>query len=497
MRRWLLLLPALLTGCSALTYDQAACTAASDCREAFGLGWSCAESGFCEAAAPNPRCSSTPDDILTSPADHADRILLGSIFDRVDFTLMVKSARLAILQVNVEDGLAGQEFGIIECSNAESAGDDGLDPEQATAALGEELIESWGVHALVGPATSGRASAAYNAWSPLGAVTISPSATSPALTSIDGTTSTDSEPGLFWRTAPPDSLQGRVIAREMLALSHDNVAVIAQLGAYGQGLAEVFDQQFAAEGGSVTLLPFEESSDLAQAVVTASAADFDAVLVISSQTGDVVGFFNAIPVANLTDAYTAKTIFLPDGAFDAQLIEDTSAAARPLFDNVRGTVPRTPSGGAFKAFAAFYGLEYNGEDPSDFGFSAHAFDAAWLAIAGTAWSLHQEGRITGLGTARGLRQLSDPDYEDPDTGEALPLGPTSWNDIATNFAEGNAVDIVGASGSLDYDPISGETAAPINVWTIANGDFVTQYCVDLSPSPSPDCCTDPVTDACN
>ena len=454
------------------------CTSTPECRDTLGLGWACGDDALCYQPGPHPRCTSEPTTILTNPAAHQDDLIIGSIFDQNDFLLMVRAARLAVIQVNDRDGLGGRPVGIIECTNQESDTFDALSAEDATVEVGRYMVEQYGVPAIVGPATSGRSEVAYNALSPLGTVLISPSATSPALTSIDGLTSTDESPGLFWRTAPPDSLQGRVIAMQLIDVEGaTNVAVINQTGAYGEGLAEVFQENFVGGGRAAESFPFSSSTDLATITATVGEANsgFDAVLVISSQTSDVADFLNA--AASIT-GYASMTIFLTDGARDSQLLAETAGTADALYPNIRGTVPAILQGLVYSTFSAAYTIVYDGEDPADFGFSAHAWDAGWLALIGAAWADAQEDSITGTSIARGLRNIS--------SGTELDLGPTDWTEIRANFEMGSAVDVSGASGALNYDPQSGETTAPIFVWRInAEGDdFVDVDCVDLSGATS-------------
>lgn len=472
---WTLLLPA----CSLSLFEHDACSGDSLCREAFGRGYVCGESGLCELSEPPARCSSWPDDLITDLPSYEDHILVGNLFDFGDFALMQRSARLAVVQVNNRDGLEGTPFGMVECTNAADFDDDGLDENEATALVGSYMAGVLGIASIVGPATSTRTEIAYNTDSALGTLHISPSATSPALTSIDGQTSTDEEPGLLWRTAPPDSLQGQVIALEMIARDIDNVGIAAEVGAYGEGLAEVFQEHFNGSGRSSEMQTFTENSELGSIAAAFNQPQYGAVLVISSVTADVADFL--IGAAGLSD-YPNKLLFLADGAFDVQLIEEAEENAEILFPNVLGTVPATPSGNAYEAFNANYRSYYD-EDPEDFGFTAHAYDASWLAIAGAAWSWYAQDEITGIGSARGLRKVS--------SGEDLNAGPNDWNDIKAAFEVGESVDLAGASGSLDFDPVTGETAAPVNVWTISDesGDWelTVMYCVDVSATPSAEC----------
>lgn len=474
---WALVL--LLPGCSFSQLPRAECTENADCRETFGRGWTCGEAGYCSEAPVPARCNSFPEAVLEDLSDHEDDILLGNIFDFGDFFGMQKSARLAVIQVNTRDGLFGTQYGMVECTNAADFDGDGLDENTATADMAAYMADVLGIRAIVGPATSTRAEIAYNTSAPLDTLHISPSATSPGLTSIDGVTSTTEEPGLFWRTAPPDSLQGKVIALEVMAADVDRVGVVAQVGAYGEGLAEVFQSEFDGEGRTSELKTYSDVSELGSIAADYNSGEYGAVLMISSITAEIADFMNA---AGSLGGYDSKLIFLPDGAFDIQLIDESENLAEHLYPNVRGTVPATPAGLAFNTFVASYQSVYD-EDPTVLPFTAQAYDAGWLAIAGTAWSSLQEGEVTGTGAARGLRKISG--------GDEFNTGPNDWNNVKAAFSDGDSVDLSGASGSLDYDPLTGETAAPVNVWVIiedgTSWTLSILYCVDVSPSPSQDC----------
>ena len=96
---------------------------------------------------------------------------------------------------------------------------------------------------------------------------MSPTATSPALTEIDGLESTDAVPGLLWRTAPPDDLQGAVLAAYIFSdattTGDDKPAlkpidVVFEEGPYGTALAYVFSEEYKARGGTPDLLGFPE-----------------------------------------------------------------------------------------------------------------------------------------------------------------------------------------------------------------------------------------------
>jgi ABC-type branched-subunit amino acid transport system substrate-binding protein len=493
VRALLVFAAAALSACSALQVDYASCTADSQCREAFGRGWGCEEaSGHCAEVAPDPRCDSYPAGILEDPAAHEDRVLIGSVFQQgPDFNGMVRSARLAVIQVNDRGGIDGTPVGILECNSADADGGgapygDGMTPEEATVATGNYLSDIWGVSAIVGPATSGRALLAYNAWSQRGTLLISPSATSPELTAADGLEATHEDPGLLWRTAPPDSFQGALLASMAIADGRSDVGVLSQTGPYGDGLADVFSADFDGGGRSSTKYPFTTPTDLAEQITAAAAAGHDALLVVSSDTPDIIRFFNS--AAGVASLHSIR-IFLPDGAFSESLLADqdgvTSEARDLLFPNVQGTVPGLPRGPAFTNFTTLYRAVNNGEDPTVLPFTANAYDAAWLALSGYSWAAHNEGGISGIGAARGLLEISDPSFGTP-----LEIGPGSWTNIQSNFTAGRSIDVQGASGPLDYGD-DGETVGPIDIWDLDLVDEEWELhrwcCLDVSPSPTQGC----------
>ena len=93
-----------------------------------------------------------------------------------------------------------------------------VDADAATAAA-ERLVTADGVAAIMGADCSGVTGAVLsNVAVANGVLMISPSATSPAL-------STAEDNGLFFRTAPSDARQGELLAQQTLDRGIDNVAV--------------------------------------------------------------------------------------------------------------------------------------------------------------------------------------------------------------------------------------------------------------------------------
>lgn len=108
-----------------------------------------------------------------------------------------------------------------------------IDAGAATSAA-ERLITSDGVKGIMGAMCSGATGAILsNVAMPNGVVMISPSATSPALSTVE-------DNGLFFRTAPSDARQGVVMTEIIMDRGFKEVAVTYTNNDYGKGLADSF-----------------------------------------------------------------------------------------------------------------------------------------------------------------------------------------------------------------------------------------------------------------
>jgi branched-chain amino acid transport system substrate-binding protein len=457
---------ALASSCTLTRTSVDKCSTNGDCRSAFGGGSICGGDGFCTRAPPNPRCTETfPGDVLTRPENYPGIILYGYEVLRGIETQQARenAVKLAATQVNEEGGLDGHLFGIVFCDVAEDAKYDSLKRADAALADGRYLADVLGVRAIIGPSASPDVLAVFDSLKSTNAdvLVISPSATSPALTADDVTqTPTDDRPGLLWRTAVSDVVQGTAIARQLATEQPPvtKVTMIFEKGAYGEGLGGVFTTAFQANGGTVRPLPFTAgvTSERDAAIVDAPTGSPQYVLFISSLSSDGIAFLNAVN-ANPA-AYASTKIFLTDSAANADLLTN-AAGASAVFPRVLGSRPSIAQGPVHDLFRTSYTAAYK-EDPDGFTFVPHAYDATWLVFYGTAFALRHDHALTGTGIARGLRKIAS-------TGEEVPVAPANWKRISDAIGAGNPVNLAGASGSLDYDPKTEETTGLIDIWKIS------------------------------
>lgn len=460
-----LVLCAALSSCSVMAKpDFTKCSTNSDCQSAFGIGATCSTEGLCREPQFNPRCQQTfPEDLLTRPQNYLNAVVFGSLMNRSVIAQQgrERSSRLAAQQLNEAHGIDGRTVAIVYCSYEKNPDFDNLETVDAAIASARYLTEVVGVPAIIGPSGSADVSAVYQALRGSGVLLISPSATSHSLTDLEPVPS-DAQPGLLWRTAPPDNLQAETIAEDMAKRGVTDVFVIAQKGDYGEGLVTLFRGKFSA---NFKVRYFGTSNERNSFITEAASSTASEVLFISSIPEDVSDF---LIQAGLDTRYANKTFFLTDSAATQEVIDKAPVTVR---DRVRGTRP-TPvdsTDTAFSNFRGSYASEYAGADVTKISFAAHTYDATWLVFYGSAWAYLHEGNNTGIGIARGLRKLS--------AGDEVLIQPISWGGIVKAFRSGTGVNVRGASGTLDYNPDTEELSAPIQVWVIgaaADGGYEVQ-----------------------
>ena len=205
----------------------------------------------------------------------------------------------------------------------------------AAVAAAERLVTSDRVNAIIGGDCSGVTIAMLqNVAKPNGIVMISPSATSPALSTIE-------DDGLFFRTAPSDARQGEVVADILREMDIQEAAMTYTNNDYGKGLADSIAANVEMRGGTITIsVPHEDGKGDYSAEVAALAAVGGDILIVAGYL-DQGG--KGIIQASL-DSGAFDQFFLPDGMIGDSLVE----AIGPDLNGSIGTVPGTDSPGAMR-----------------------------------------------------------------------------------------------------------------------------------------------------
>ncbi|WP_028792696.1 ABC transporter substrate-binding protein [Thalassobaculum salexigens] len=237
-----------------------------------------------------------------------------------------------------------------------------IDASAATAAA-DRLITSEGVVGIVGATCSGATTAVLNnIVRPNGIVMISPSATSPALSTIE-------DDGLFFRTAPSDARQGEIIGKILSSKGVKSAALTYTNNDYGKGLADAIQAAFEKTGGQITAVAAHEDgkADYSAEVATLASAGGELLIVAGYLDQGGKGMIQAA-----LDTGAFDTFLLPDGMVGESLTENFGDA----IDGSIGTNPGTDSPGA-KMLAELGGKKgFKGDDP----YVPEAYDAAAVLL---------------------------------------------------------------------------------------------------------------------
>ena len=265
---------------------------------------------------------------------------------------MRDSAKLAFAEVSDSGALLGGE------TITPLIGDSTCVDSDAAVAAAEMLVND-GVVAIMGADCSGVTGAiATNVAVPNGVTMVSPSATSPGLTSL-------ADNGLFFRTAPSDAKGGQVLAQVALDRGLSSVAVTYTNNDYGKGLADVFEASFTSGGGTVTAVASHEDgkADYSAEVGVLGSAGGDALVVIGYLDQGGKGMIQAS-----LDSGSFDLFVLSDGMIGQSIADAIGADLNGSF----GTLPGTQSAGATK-FA-----EISGDIDATAPYAGESYDAAAL-----------------------------------------------------------------------------------------------------------------------
>ncbi len=316
-----------------------------------------------------------------------------------------------------------------------------VDAAAATAAA-ERLITADKVTAIMGADCSGVTTAiANNVAVPNGVAMVSPSATSPALSSID-------DKGLFFRTAPSDARQGAVLAGILIDKGFKSAAVTYTNNDYGKGLSDSFISNYEAMSGNVTINAAHEDGkgDYSADVGALAAAGGDLLVVLGYADQGGVGIIRAAVDSGAFDIFA-----LGDGMFADSLIE----AIGPDLNGTIGSVPWSEGDGAnaFVATAKAAGLDPDGS------FRRESYDAAALI----ALAMQKGGATDGTTIAANLLSVANAPGEQilpGQLGKALEI-----------LKKGGEVDYVGATNVELIGP--GEAAGSYREYEVKDGKYET------------------------
>lgn len=179
----------------------------------------------------------------------------------------VAASRLAVQDINAAGGVLGEDVVLHEGDSGDT-NTDVVNPEV-------DRLLALKADAIIGAASSAVSKLVIDKITGNNVIHFSPANTSPDFTTYD-------DNGLYFRTAPSDLLQGKVLADQVIAQGNQTAAVIFRQESYGQGLAESFKANFEAAGGTVDpyIAYAVDTENFDAEVDQVVAADPDAVVII-------------------------------------------------------------------------------------------------------------------------------------------------------------------------------------------------------------------------
>ena len=315
-----------------------------------------------------------------------------------------------------------------------------VDSSAATAAA-ERLVNSDNVVAIMGADCSGVTGAiAKNVGAPNGVAMISPSATSPGLSSID-------DNGVFFRTAPSDARQGVVLADIVMGRGIDTVAVTYTNNDYGKGLADAFATAYRAAGGTITIEAAHEDgkADYSAEVGALSASGASELVVLGYLDQGGRGI-----IQSSLDTGAFDRFILADGMIGDSLL-DVDGGIEGTF----GTLPGSESAGAamFNDVAAAAGLD--GSAP----YAAQSYDAGALI----ALAMQSAGSSDRAGIVAHINKVANA------PGEIILPGELAKG--LQILADGGQINYEGAT-NVEFDA-NGDPAGSYKEQEVKGGSFTT------------------------
>jgi branched-chain amino acid transport system substrate-binding protein len=224
--------------------------------------------------------TAAPVDTTAAPAEGDGVLRVGTLLPETgDLAFLgppeFAGADLAALEINDAGGVLGAPIELIQ-------GDSGdTNTDIANQTTDQHLAA--GVDAIVGAASSGVSFTVIDKITGANVIHFSPANTSPDFTEYP-------DNGLYFRTAPSDVLQGRVLADAIVDDLSANVVILTRQDPYGEGLLQFTSGPLQEAGVAVTEIVYDPSAaEFAAEVQQAVSAAPDAVVIIGFAETEQIG----------------------------------------------------------------------------------------------------------------------------------------------------------------------------------------------------------------
>lgn len=371
----------------------------------------------------------------------ADTLKIGTLLPVTGTLAFLGPPEIAGVGLAVDDVVAA---GYDACTYWTDSGDSN-DMTVSTASAAD-LIDAQ-VSAVIGAASSSVTLNVIDQITATPLVQISPANTAASLSGYSD---------FFFRTAPPDTVQGAALGSLIVGDGASNVAFIVFNDAYGTGLRDVVQETVEEAGATVTYgaqgagQEFPPGQTTFSSEVTAAlATDPDAIVVIAFDETLAI-----IPEL-VSQGADVSTVYMTDGN-----TADYSTDLEPgTLDGAQGTIPGANPADDFKDLLSGWYESVEGSPLDDFSYAAESYDAVILAALAS---------IKGGAT-------------DPETIQAnlAAVSGASGGTECNTFAV--CAELIEAGDEIQYSGISG--VGPFNEANDPSSAFVGIYQFDENNTP--------------
>ncbi|UOQ60753.1 ABC transporter substrate-binding protein [Leucobacter rhizosphaerae] len=343
----------------------------------------------------------------------------------------------ALADINDAGGVLGQPVEIVANANEGDASD------LTVVEKGADDVIASGAQFVLGAMGSGRSQHVVDKIAEAGILMGSPSNTSADLSGISPN---------YFRTAPPDTVQGDALGNQILADGVTSVAFLTFNDPYGLGLRDVIQETVEAGGAEVVYggkgdgneFPVEQTS-FASEVTAAKDSGAEAIVVVTYDQ-----FKQIVPEA-VNQGVDTSTFYLVDGnanGYDADFEPGT-------LEGAQGSIPGAQSNDEFKTqLQDIYAAEFDGELDS-FTYAPEAYDLVTLvALAAT-----KAGATDSAAIQENLHAVSG-----SDGGEEC----SSFGDCAKLIEDGKDIQYVGKAGTGPLNDNNDPSSAFIGIYKYDN-----------------------------
>ncbi len=371
------------------------------------------------------------------------------------------AAKLAVDQINANGGVLGRPIRLI-------VEDDRTTVDGARAAF--DRLVGRRVPVIIGPSSSSQVIGVADLIASSRTLTIGRTSTSPLITTLP-------DDDFFFRVAPSDTFQGRLLAKLIHEAGVQRLCIIHREDTYGEQLASVVTRELGPTVDIVRSSYNPANKDLSSVLPACNRllcsqadggiSDAGAPCPADAQTGLLMLTYVSDGASILASANgwsaSKQHFFFADGSRDNELVR--LGLPGGLLEGARGTLPSGPDpasaeGAVLLAYQNAFLTRYGTPAPA---FSETAFEAVYVA----ATAIELAGAASGEAARDAVRRLGDP------AGTAVSAG--DWKGIRDAIRTRRPIRYRGVTGDARFDE-NGDIEPPYyyRVWRIKNGASATE-----------------------